>query len=179
MIILEGPDGAGKTRLALRLSEELQVPINPKVVQADMSTEVDLAAWCRAQMGDWPRPVIYDRFPLISEFVYGPVFKHDIRPAFKNYSDLYWLHQQFAQHDPVVVYCLPPIDEVLSNINREDTDNEAVRGTAIAGVYWNYFNQAARSTPQLVWDYTQPTDYNTLVQKIRRHSWERNKLEYK
>lgn len=178
MIILEGPDGAGKTRLALRLADDLGVPINPKVVQADMSTEVDLAYWCEGQMREWPRKVIYDRFPLISEFLYGPVFKHDIRPSFKNFELLYQLHAQFELASPVVVYCLPPVSEVLQNILDETTENDAVIGTAIAGVYWGYFNLAASQSPRLVWDYTIPDTYEKLVQKIKQLSWERNRIEY-
>ena len=55
MIILEGPDGAGKTLLAQRLSEELHVPVQPKVVQSDMTSEVDLVDWCGREIRTWPR----------------------------------------------------------------------------------------------------------------------------
>ena len=178
MIILEGPDGAGKTRLALRLADELRVPIEPKVVQADMSTEVDLASWCEDQMRGWPRKVIYDRFPLISEFKYGPIFKHDIRPAFKNFELLYQLHAQLQLSDAIIIYCLPPISEVLQNVLDEATDNEAVIGTALAGVYWAYFNEAAQQSPRLVWDYTKPETYDKLVQRVKQLSWERNRIDY-
>lgn len=177
MIIVEGPDGAGKTQLVLRLADELQVPVEPKVVQPDMSSEVDLLRWSSDQIRGWPEKKIYDRFPLISEFIYGPIFKHNVRTPFKDFAELRILHDNFRAAQPVIIYCLPPVTEVLANVSRDDTDNSAVNSPAIHGVYWAYHNLAA-SSYGVVWDYTIPQSYELMLQHVKSQSYRRNYLEY-
>lgn len=177
MIILEGPDGAGKSMLAMRLSEELRVPVKPRVVSSDMSTEVDLFYWCRDEINRWPEAAIYDRFPLISELIYSPVFRDRPRPTFDEFSWLAKLYKEFFSIKPVVIVCLPKWEEVYANVMREETDNRVVQDK-IRSIYWLYFALAAQRPEFLVWDYTQPMEYETLLQNIRTQSWRNNHLEY-
>lgn len=177
MIIVEGPDGAGKTQLVLRLADDLGVEVAPKVVQPDMTSEVDLLDWCKREMMTWPQKRLYDRFPLVSEFIYGPMYRHDVRAPFKDLDQLKAAWDNFKATDPLVIVCLPPLSEVLQNVNRSDTDNSAVNGPQMSGVYWQYHNFAA-GTYSLVWDYTNPFSYEPMLQNIKRISYRRNYLEY-
>ena len=46
MIIVEGPDGAGKTTLVDKLARRFSLGVEPKIVRSDMSHDVSKKAWC-------------------------------------------------------------------------------------------------------------------------------------
>src|SRR5690554_364747 len=84
MIIIEGMDGSGKTVLAQHLSSRLENAPIKRFVTSDGPTNYDLlVAKTKAALTDLhnqimkgQRPVvIYDRFPLISEAIYGTIFR--------------------------------------------------------------------------------------------------------
>ncbi|MCA1807247.1 MAG: ATP-binding protein [Actinobacteria bacterium] len=45
MIVVEGPDGAGKTTLIRDLSALLNIPVAPRVVSQETKAMVDLRQW--------------------------------------------------------------------------------------------------------------------------------------
>src|SRR5690606_28511148 len=66
------------------------------------------------------RPVvIYDRFPLISEAVYGTILRG------RNHFGDEWtaLIDLLLSLDPIVIYCRPGIKYIMQNI-RETADNQ-------------------------------------------------------
>jgi DNA polymerase III delta prime subunit len=80
LIILEGPDGSGKTTLAQELRKELGVytwltSSNSKPTESSQIEEV--TRW----INNTPASIInvVDRHPLISEFVYGSVIRNHVR----------------------------------------------------------------------------------------------------
>ena len=159
MIVVEGPDGAGKTQLVMRLCQQFQMSVEPRVV--DSSTNpiggISLKQWVDEDLLAWPRAAIYDRHRLISEPIYAPIMRGRLADGFE---DSIWFIRQlghFWKARPLVIYCLPPVEEVVRNVTRSDTDNEAVC-KAISGIYWmyhaNYCQNAARANV-IVWDYTQ------------------------
>jgi hypothetical protein len=164
VIILEGPDGAGKTQLAERLSKDLNIPIEPKVVDGNMKAEVDLIKWAYDQISGWPRAVIYDRFSTISEPIYGPIFKGRIREEFQLKASLSMVEQMFTEMDPIIVWCLPSLATVLNNVNT-DPSNVVVRDKQ-EGVYWAYHWNACRFSCDLLWNY-EIDDYNKLLLLIK------------
>lgn len=72
MIIVEGPDGSGKTTLARQISQRLGWPLieSPGRVPADA---LDRLARYEAELDD--APVVSDRSRLVSELVYGLVLR--------------------------------------------------------------------------------------------------------
>lgn len=128
MIIIEGMDGSGKTSLAQKLSFRLgNVPIK-RFVTSDGPTNYDLlvkktkAALTELhdQVTQNQRPVvIYDRFPLVSEAVYGSILRG------RNHFGDEWvaLINLLLALDPIVVYCRPKIGLILQNI-RETADSQ-------------------------------------------------------
>lgn len=128
MIIIEGMDGSGKTVLAQQLSVRLgDVPIKRFVtsggpISLDLIVERTRAALTdlHNQVTKNRRPVvIYDRFPLISEPIYGTVLRG------RNHFGDEWftLIDQLFALDPIVVYCRPKIESILQNI-LETEDNQ-------------------------------------------------------
>lgn len=142
MLIVEGPDGSGKTTLIRRLSQDLRIPIAPKVVASDMTPLVDLAKWTEENTAKGFQRRLFDRHRLISEPIYGPATKTRQDPRF---SDLGWLQEQmmlFYASRPLIVYCLPPLEFVRENVARVESDNEAVAGR-IGAIYAGYVSRWA------------------------------------
>lgn len=157
MIIVEGPDGAGKTTLARTLSEQLQIPIAPKVVSSDAEIHNDLMVWVSDNLRKGFHPVIYDRHRLISEPIYGPVLRSHLQDGFEDFGWLSSKLQQLRRLEPIIIWCLPPVDTVLQNIASLKQPPSVVDN--ILAVYWLYHHAAASwaSEHRWVWDYTNPT----------------------
>lgn len=142
MIIVEGPDGSGKSTLVTTLAQKLRLPVATKVVGSDTQPLVDLVKWTEDNVARGFQPTIFDRHRLISEPIYGPILKPRQDPTF---CDMGWMSQQlwlFYGCKPVIIYCLPDIREVRANVYREETDNEVVQ-SRIAAIYAAYVNRAA------------------------------------
>lgn len=129
MIIIEGMDGSGKTILAQQLSFRMgNVPIK-RFVTSDGPADYDLlvkktkAALIELHAQNQRPVVIYDRFPLISEAVYGTVLRG------RNHFGNEWtaLIDLLLAFDPIVVYCRPRIKFILQNIRKTaDSQMEGV-----------------------------------------------------
>lgn len=142
MIIVEGPDGGGKSTLVKRLSAELSLPVAPKVVASDTTPVVDLRRWTEENVYQGFQPVIFDRHRLISEPIYGPAMR---RRQHGEFYDLTWLSDMmwhFYNAKPVIIYCMPDLLTVRENVLREDTDNAVVRNH-IAAIYAGYVARAS------------------------------------
>lgn len=167
MIIVEGPDGSGKTTLIQRLASELDLPIAPRVVTKDMEAMVDLQAWTEKNIRAGFQPVIFDRHRMISEPIYGPIFREKPQPGFE---DIHWFTEMMVglyDMEPIIIYCLPPLEVVWHNI-RGDDDNQILHDAPdqVRSVWGAYYNKAItewafRPVNTFIYDYTQ--QYNTSV----------------
>ena len=128
VIIIEGMDGSGKTILAQQLSCRMgNVPIK-RLVTSGGPTNYDLLVWrtkatltrLHNQITQNQRPVvIYDRFPLISEAIYGSILRG------RNHFGDEWIEliDLMLAIDPIVVYCRPSIEIIMQNL-RETADGQ-------------------------------------------------------
>jgi len=168
-IIVEGPDGAGKTSLIRVLEQKLGLTVEPKVVNEDMTTTVDLKQWVEDDNNrDNDGRVLYDRHRLISECIYGAVFRPNTpSPGFDSYD---WLAMElgiFYSRQPYIVYCLPPLETIQRNVWQDET-NMTVRAD-IDQIYAHYRVRAAIDhyhTPISVWDYTKPETRDDILSSI-------------
>lgn len=158
MIVVEGPDGAGKTTLIEKISRELDIPVADRVVGKDTKAMVDLKQWTELNTAQGFRRIIYDRHRLISEPIYGPILRDEPEPGF---NELLWLTRvmrRFYSCKPVLIYCLPPWQTVLSNVLHDrDNDNSAVEAR-ISRIYSAYIARASIDTVHhfntMIYDYT-------------------------
>jgi len=161
VLIVEGPDGAGKTTLIKKLQAQFGLEVAPRVVSKDAEALVDLKHWVEDNVITAPHKLIFDRHRLISEPIYGPVLRGEQQPGF---IDTHWMTAmlgQFYAGEPLIIYCLPPLETVKANI-ADDPDNMVVKDH-IEGIYAAYTARAAldatlspRST--VIYDYTEHVD---------------------
>lgn len=121
MIILEGPDGGGKTTLAKRLAADLQLPLHARASDSITGPVVDLYAWTVDDITTWHKQnlAIYDRHPLTSEHIYGPAVRGNTRPGFEmGNRDIAYMRRYMRRHALIVV-CLPPFEVVRENVASE------------------------------------------------------------
>lgn len=114
-LVLEGPDGGGKTRLAQAICAKFSnVTMAEKASTSLKGPIKNLAAWVRNQFDVMDRslPVLlYDRHPVISEPIYGPIARDGAQPGF---SPSPWLSTARLNmySRTYVIWCIPPIDVV-------------------------------------------------------------------
>lgn len=164
-VVVEGPDGSGKSRMVERIHTELGYPVHAKASDSLTGPVVNLADWTmRAQheMAITPDPMVYDRHPVISEPIYGRLVRPPIRTGF---DDRLWLGTRKLALMPkvVVIWCLPPLDVCRANLAL-DRDMPGVVET-IDDVHQAYVS-AYRTWGgwSIRWDYTTGDAYDVLAQ---------------
>lgn len=173
MIVVEWPDGAGKTTLAQALARDLGLELMPRLVSTSAEELVDLKVWVEqnTQLGFVPK--VKDRHPLISELIYGPATRSSMREGFGSIGWLSsWLASFYAS-GPIIIYCLPPLDVVRDNVDQDASSHWMI--DKLPDIYHAYHMRCAldmaRLGPEEVisWDYTDPGghDHEALLAEIR------------
>lgn len=162
MLIVEGPDGSGKTTLVEKLAEQLEWLIHPKLANHDTTLNINLGVWCVENRLKGFQEVIYDRYPLISEPIYGSVLRGYLRDGL---DDGPWFRREWKRWQalqPLVVVCLPPLEVVMQNLRDDENNLEVVDKQPL--IYWQYWALLQRSEwPWIHFDYTQTRDVNGSV----------------
>lgn len=143
MLIVEGPDGAGKTTLVETLKAMTGFEVAPRVVSAETKALTDLMVWTERNVDEGFQEKIFDRHRLISD----PIYRFAIRakqmdPRLYNIQWMSQMYGKFQLCDPIVVYCLPPFGTVKRNLEG-DENNRAVIAD-IDRVYYMYSALVAR-----------------------------------
>lgn len=162
MIVIEGPDGSGKTTLIRELAKRLELPIAGKVVNSDTEAEVNLREWVDKNLAAGFQRTLFDRHRLVSEPIYGMALHWRRNTHMDFWGDQGWLYSamhEFRRIRPVVIVCLPPYDTVMDNI-LDDPTNARVR-LDMWSVYRGYQMVIARGDADQVYDYTL-SDESTL-----------------
>lgn len=107
MIVVEGPDGSGKSTLVKAIEAEFNVTVAPRVVSTDAEAMVDLKAWTEVNVRHQHHGVVFDRHRLISEPIYGPILRSQPEPGFDSLGWLNAMFQLFYANKPTIIYCLP------------------------------------------------------------------------
>lgn len=168
-IIVEGCDGAGKTFLI----QQLQYAYPDLVLHERFSTSrggpVDHLATRvyqdrkKLESGAY----IYDRHPIISEYIYGHAIpSRAVDPEFLSYH-MYQVQRHIEMHS-FTVFCIPPLSQIHQNAVQEaqmpgviDNLEKIYEGYRIRTITWH--GESA------VYDYTTPTGFDYL--RARIDSW--------
>lgn len=142
MIIVEGPDGAGKTTLINSIRQEYpDLELAPRVVSKDAESMVDLQQWVEENLRQGFQYKLFDRHRLISEFIYGPILRKHSAPGF---TDMGWVSEslyKFYKIEPLIIYCLPPLEVIKFNLKGDDSNS--VVWDHIEGMYTAYLHRAS------------------------------------
>lgn len=180
MLIVEGPDGAGKTTLVTHLCDELGVEVRVRSSTSEHGPVDDLWEWVKADMASDPHWGIYDRHPLISETIYGPILRGEVRLGGEDPNELVEMWHQFHALKPYIIYCLPQLATVRVNVAaNHDGDTTHTRGVLrytdhiYAAYYYRMTRDWASGIEAEHWDYESPiaADHKALiVAKAARHT---------
>lgn len=118
MIILEGPDGGGKTTLLNKLTRATGLPAHERASHSTKGPRDDLFLWTDNDIRTWhSQPLsIYDRHPLTSEHIYGPTVRGEIRPGFELTNPAIAHMRRYLRRHALVILCLPPLETVRQNV---------------------------------------------------------------
>jgi shikimate kinase len=163
MIVVEGPDGAGKTRFATRLAKELELQIEPKAVSGEALAMVDMREWVERSVSQGFGRRLYDRHSLISELIYSPSMDKRWKPP---HGDRQWLVNQLARFyscQPIIIYCLPAFEIVWHNVQQDETSKVVQDRQLMQRIYKLYearvaIDLAISDATVRVWDYLHDAD---------------------
>lgn len=100
LIVIEGLDNTGKTTLSNFISETFKFEYlhsNRKKTKTEMLEYVyDLSEISNS------RNIVMDRFPLVSEFVYGPIVRNQLLLSIKDFFEA-WKH--ILVNMPFIIFC--------------------------------------------------------------------------
>lgn len=182
MLIVEGPDGAGKTTLIEELKGQLDIEVMPKAASSDTGPDTrTLRNWVDMDLSSPNHaPHIYDRYPLISEPIYGPLIRGRMAYGF---ADLQWFASRCAmirERSTAIIFCLPPYGVVNRNVvMNHNLDTKHQRGVRmrIQAIYEQYIVRCAleaqAGTSVFVWDYTREDttlDFKDIIEIVERYS---------
>jgi GTPase SAR1 family protein len=148
-VIIEGCDGAGKTTLINTLVQDYGFERHARASHSTTGPVASLRDWVDRDLDwmeedDFDAPFIYDRHPLISEYIYAPI--RWTNPGLADgFIDINWRtnsSQRLARLS-ILVICSPPYEEVERVLQRQGRDAH------LPGVFENRFT---------IW-----TSYNTVM----------------
>lgn len=137
-ILIEGPDGAGKTTLLQELHGHFPtMEQHPRFCTSVGGPISDLAEAVFTDVKSRPTHFIYDRHPVVSEYVYNTSIPgRAIRPAFL--TDAMGRVRNRVAHHSLMIWCLPPLREVVRNVTRDEGDQMAGVTENIEEIYRQY-----------------------------------------
>lgn len=169
MIVLEGMDGSGKTSLARRLSDDLQLPIHERASTSIGGPVPNIWQWVMRDVLTihTQQPAIYDRHPLISQVIYGPIIRQKLEPEFTD-PEARAIYRKWARN-VFVVFCDPGDEAMSRSLSRDPNQMPGVLDMfpTLSLMYRVFF--ATYSGNWHHWDYNHPYDYETLLYKLHNH----------
>ena len=121
MIVLEGPDGGGKTTLQKKLIHiwHGMPPDNydVQVIHSPGPLDKGLYYWAMKALRQAKPVCIFDRFPYFSEAVYGSLLRD--HPCMTT-LEFIALRERLIRMRPLVIYCRPPLTTLQATRTVED-----------------------------------------------------------
>ena len=173
MIVLEGPDGSGKTTLLSNLLDQFPSIEEHARASASVGGPLDnIQDWAKADLAtQMLQPLsFYDRHPMFSEPIYGTVIRNYVHPWFSS-QEAHELGEVFLRNS-LMVFCLPPLTDVLANVKVEDQMNGVHDHIeTIYSVYQSTLISLKDAFPYNVfhYDYTNEEDLDDLFTVIAAH----------
>lgn len=166
MIIIEGCDNTGKTTLGHRLVDDIRgvYVTNKQPRRRELLIPYMARMFLLSMVG---MPLILDRWPAISEPVYGPILRGE---SALDEDDVRDFHRILTEMNPLVIYCRPPLDKVLGSIDERDQLPGVVENAEkIYRRYDEVMEEFSRDyRPVLIYDYTRDL-YPDILNHVKTH----------
>ena len=164
LVILEGPDGAGKTTLAQALQMDFGMDYTH---EGPPPADRDVLAYYFGRLVEAARraPIILDRFAL-GERVYGPIIR-----GLDGVGEQGWLEMNAVLEslNAVQVVCLPPFEQCHAAWHeRAGVKAEMILHEAVFKASYERWLWAATLPNQVLYDWTQPTSYDAIAALVAR-----------
>ena len=159
MIIVEGMDNTGKTRLSAHLAQKfglvhVKSPKDRTNLVGDALTLLILN----------PREAVLDRFSVISEAIYGPILRGGTK--FDGYVGQWKFYmEKLVQCRPLILYCKPPDTKILDFGSREQMEGVVEHSEELLEAYDVFVANWTPRIPIITYDFTLP-DTLTFVEYV-------------
>lgn len=132
LIVIEGPDGAGKTTLIKKIAKDFKLPVYTSGGPKDIETMLNILREMAVLAFDTSQVYLCDRAPWISERVYSKALSRKIVLPESVFLHCLNLPQR-------IIYCaLADSETMLANMSREFKAHKPAEHTT--GVITNYKN---------------------------------------
>lgn len=176
MIVVEGPDGSGKTTLCKQICERYGLEMgmrgtsNRDEIYKTTRQDTWFAMWQELEMSD---NLVWDRIGPISDPIYSAVGILNNRFCAFTPGEIK-VFQQFVDHLALVIVCLPPFEVVQANV---ETSHQLPRVKEQTGWIWQqYYTYSGKA--HFVDDYTSVNPLS-IEGTVDRYLLNRKSREYK
>ena len=173
VIITCGMDNTGKTTLINTLKEIHGDAIEVIKPPGPFNSSEELQNWLNPEMDKMKtfqdKMVIYDRFPTISEQIYGPIIRGKSMIAKPDFSEVF----QEAIFPVTIIYCRPPDEKILEFGEREQMDRVIDKSLELLIAYDELMLEISEAILQpnvklslTFYDWTNPTSHNIMLDRV-------------
>lgn len=166
-LLIEGPDGSGKTTLIGQLQRDFDYELKPRFSTSTGGPLGQLSSRVYHDLrGDTPG--IYDRHPFISERIYSEALGRQSQLKMMEQSRTSREAEKLFFQRTFVILCLPPLEVVQENVNR-DLSNQLSGVAEVTPRLWEMYQAFPGAHPYMNftrYDYTVDNAYYRLRETL-------------
>ena len=165
MIICEGTDNGGKTTLAKKLSLEFDLKIIKSSGPPESKESLIERVKYSLEQSRKGINFLYDRYPLISEWIYGPVLRN------KNLLDNEegnQLWKEFIEIKPLIIYCRPPYLKIADFGRRKQMKGVREKIDSLIIAYDNFIYRIKEIVNIISYNYMDKADWEVYME-VRKY----------
>lgn len=177
MIIVEGPDGAGKTTLCKWICKKYKLTMGSrstkdrdkiyKTTRRDSWSALCLELLCL------DRPLVWDRIGPYSDPIYSAAGIPTKRGCSFTDSEIE-IFDVVVQHVGLMIVCLPPLEVVVANVHKERQIEGLQTTPGLVNQIYDAYIPLADLYP--TYDYTNPTNLSSMIENHLTRRKEREAL---